>query len=145
MTHTRTDPPTIEVRMHTLQGQTPILSTESSQELLLDLERRRRILHNAAVLEAQERMRVAHIAASERPSAPLSAPNQSGHPNQEQSDQDITIDVATQRPTEPSSLDTRRPETRVQDDQRPPPSPWKPPPRDEPHSWSPRATVRRGG
>ncbi|KAI8976715.1 hypothetical protein BD414DRAFT_496333 [Trametes punicea] len=122
LTHTRRHPPTIE-------------------ELQADLERQRRVLFNAAMIQAREREEAARIAASQQQAAPhLQAPAaQTTHAPPESGPSD-SLEVS---PSEP----VRRPEQQLVREESAPeqPSPWKPPPPDEPHSWQPRVTVRRGG
>ncbi|KAI0760200.1 hypothetical protein C8Q74DRAFT_208119 [Fomes fomentarius] len=124
LTHTRPHPPTLE-------------------ELQADLERRRRIMINVAMIEARDREQAARIAGSEQPTL---APHL-----QAMSTPQGTVGSAEQAP-EPASAETQPARTGaqtlpplVQTSDRDPSSPWKPPPRDEPHSWKPAASVRRGG
>ncbi|KAI0642661.1 hypothetical protein C8Q79DRAFT_225297 [Trametes meyenii] len=119
LTHTRPHPPTLE-------------------ELHADLERQRRVLFNAALIEARDREEKARIAASELATPPVQEPLiQTSH---------VTQDHASQVPEEPPFITPvaqamSRPSEQSVSTQ---PSPWKPPPRDEPHSWQPRASVQRG-
>ncbi|OSD01483.1 hypothetical protein PYCCODRAFT_521108 [Trametes coccinea BRFM310] len=131
LTHTRKHPPTIE-------------------ELHADLERQRRVLFNAAMIEAREREEAARIAASQQ---------QNTHHVQAPAAQDDLASAATaaQAPSHQaplklenlipasgraSDVEAQSRTTEVPSEQ---PSPWKPPPRDEPHSWQPRVSVKRGG
>ena len=106
------------------------------------MERQRRILLNVAMIEAREREQAAQITAQAAAAQLLAPFPTSDHKN---------VDSVAQEP-EAASAPDRPPRTRteplqplVQTGVEDPPSPWKPPPRDEPHSWSPRASVRRGG
>ncbi|KAI0656867.1 hypothetical protein C8Q70DRAFT_1006442 [Cubamyces menziesii] len=117
LTHTRPHPPTLE-------------------ELQADLERQRRVLFNAAMIEAREREEVARVAAAQQQTVRIQAPAAEG----------VRVSAEPKRPAEMSPSETARVDTAA--DRREPateqPSPWKPPPSDEPHSWQPRAAVRRG-
>ncbi|CAL1699563.1 unnamed protein product [Somion occarium] len=126
LTHTRSHPPTY-------------------QELLADLERQRRVLQNAAMIEARER--------EAREAAQLASPSHA--PTQSPENTDTTSEA-------PSVQASSSPNARsgVSADQTPTPSkpqhstePSKPDPweaarakadGDQPQSWAPRA-VRRGG
>ncbi|KAJ8474007.1 hypothetical protein ONZ51_g7489 [Trametes cubensis] len=114
LTHTRPHPPTLE-------------------ELQADLERQRRVLFNAAMIEAREREEVARVAAAQQQTVRIQAPAAEG----------VRVSAEPKRPAEMSPSETARVDTAA--DRREPateqPSPWKPPPSDEPHSWQPRAAV----
>ncbi|KAI0327222.1 hypothetical protein GY45DRAFT_1327927 [Cubamyces sp. BRFM 1775] len=117
LTHTRHHPPTLE-------------------ELQADLERQRRVLFNAAMIEAREREEAARIAAAQQQTVQVQAPTAEG----------TGVSADPNRPAETPSSEAARIDRQA--DRREPateqPSPWKPPPPDEPHSWQPRAAVRRG-
>ncbi|KAI0676469.1 hypothetical protein C8Q78DRAFT_23825 [Trametes maxima] len=120
LTHTRPHPPSVE-------------------ELHADLERQRRVLFNAALIEARDREEKARIAASGLATPHLQAPlAQNDHATQgyppEVSQQLSPSTPAAQSVLQPSGQETVSAQS----------SPWKPPPRDEPHNWQPRASVRRG-
>ncbi|KAI0720665.1 hypothetical protein C8T65DRAFT_632320 [Cerioporus squamosus] len=129
LTHTRSHPPTLE-------------------ELQADLERQRRVRLNAAMIEARDRAQAAQIAAAEQPVVRhVEAPSrQQPRP----ADVNTTAEPAPSPQAEqdpPARTDAQLPpQARSIPDQRSDPaSPWKQPPRDEPHSWQPRASVRRAG
>ncbi|KAI0366829.1 hypothetical protein BV20DRAFT_971339 [Pilatotrama ljubarskyi] len=122
LAHTRPHPPTLE-------------------ELQADLERQRRILFNVAMIEAREREQAARIAASQQPATPhLQAPSvQKNEPPEEKAAPAQTEQRLSQpSPTEPRAASERTAPSAERA------SPWKPPPPDEPHTWQPRAAVRRG-
>ncbi|KAI9067016.1 hypothetical protein FKP32DRAFT_1621225 [Trametes sanguinea] len=135
LTHTRKHPPTIEA---------------CHRELHADLERQRRVLFNAAMIEAREREEAARIAASEQQNTPhiqapavqddhtpastaSQAPSHQAHLEHEKH-------IPASGPASDAEVPARTAEAPTQE-----PSPWKPPPRDEPHSWQPRVRIKRGG
>ena len=88
------------------------------------------------MIEAREREEAARIAAAQQQTVRIQAPAAEG----------TNISAERKHPVEMSPSETARVDTAT--DKREPateqPSPWKPPPPDEPHSWQPRAAVRRG-
>jgi|SRR5712671_1464900 len=126
-----------------MQGCTTILLSHNCQELRADLERQRRVLQNAAVIQARdqeghERARIIAAAApaiAESPS--LSTPQ--GIRTGDQGFSDVL-----ERPQPSSQIHEERKRA-----SRPSRSPELPPigkDRDwEPEAWTPQATRRRGG
>lgn len=116
------------------------------QELQADLERQRRIRLHAAMIEARDRQEAAQIVAAEQAvvrqvQAPSQQVQQSRHEGIDATLGTAPLSEAQQDPL----LRTDTPQTQtVTDQSSDQSSPWKPPPRDEPHSWQPRASVRRG-
>lgn len=148
LTHTRSHPPTYQVCDPKVWRTELDWSSHYSfflQELLADLERQRRVLQNAAMIEARER--------EAREAAQLASPSHA--PTQSPENTDTTSEA-------PSVQASSSPNARsgVSADQTPTPSkpqhstePSKPDPweaarakadGDQPQSWAPRA-VRRGG
>ncbi|RPD61250.1 hypothetical protein L227DRAFT_585561 [Lentinus tigrinus ALCF2SS1-6] len=126
LTHTRSHPPTLE-------------------ELQADLERQRRIQMYATMIEERDRQEAAQIAAAEQSvvrQVKASSQQQSRHEDSNATVGTVPLPEAQQDPRPRTDV----PQTQTVPDQRSDPSsPWKPPPRDEPHSWQPRASIRRGG
>ena len=99
------------------------------------------------MIEARVRQEAAQIAAAEQAvvrqvQAPSQQVQQSRH-----EDIDATLGTApsVSEAQQDPLLRTDMPQTQtVTDQSSDQSSPWKPPPRDEPHSWQPRASVRRG-
>ncbi|KAH9855344.1 hypothetical protein C2E23DRAFT_617651 [Lenzites betulinus] len=128
LTHTRQHAPTLE-------------------ELHADLARQRRVLFNAALIEARDREEAARIAASQQVLTPghIQAPLEQVGEAPEDTAASTTASMTATEPQNPPETTHVEPPT---DRPQPPAeqwSPWKPPPSDEPHSWQPRASVRRGG
>ncbi|EIW55209.1 uncharacterized protein TRAVEDRAFT_74104 [Trametes versicolor FP-101664 SS1] len=130
LTHTRHHPPTEE-------------------ELLADLDRQRRVLFNAAIIAARDQEEAARITASQQATvshfqaAPL---RQDAELPKGEAPKDETPAAASAaaplQPPEATSVEQKA------ERQEPPAeqfSPWKKPLSDEPHTWQPRASVRRGG
>ncbi|TBU43890.1 hypothetical protein BD309DRAFT_959565 [Dichomitus squalens] len=124
LTHTRPNPPTLE-------------------ELQADFERQRRILQNVARIEARDRAEAAQIAAEQAPTAHLQVPTQrspepstTGPKEPTNPVPRVSQDILADKALPQAQADSRLAETH---------SPWKPPPPDEPHSWQPQASIRRGG
>ncbi|KAH8987918.1 hypothetical protein EDB92DRAFT_1875029 [Lactarius akahatsu] len=127
LSHTRPDPPTLE-------------------ELQADLERQRRVLHNAAVLQARDQDERARISAASAPlvteDPPFPAPENISMVKRDE----ISQSVGAPEPPPHLSYPIDRPRQAP----RPSPDPELPPPvgkdRDwQPEAWTPQTTRRRGG
>ena len=144
MTHTRPHPPTLNVRRR--RGRTSILIADwTVQELQADLERQRRILQNVALIEARDKAEAALIAAQQAPAQHIQAPaHRASEPSTAEAiEAQEPLSEAAQTAT--SSTPVQSPKIMTRKTEEPSPSPWKPPPPDEPHSWQPKVSVKRGG
>ncbi|KAI0823005.1 hypothetical protein BC628DRAFT_633514 [Trametes gibbosa] len=124
LTHTRHHAPTLE-------------------ELHADLERQRRVLFNAALIEARDREEAARIAASQQIDTPDHFQAPSEQVNEAPKDVVAPAIMSEQLHAPEASqvgAGVEGPQPHAEQW-----SPWKPPLSDEPHSWQPRASVRRGG
>ncbi|KAI9438685.1 hypothetical protein H4582DRAFT_190507 [Lactarius indigo] len=114
LSHTRPDPPTLE-------------------ELQADLERQRRVLHNAAVLQARDQEERAHISAASVPSVtetPSPTPENIPMGKRDENSQSIGASEPPPHSSRPSP-DSELPPVRKDRD-------W------QPEAWTPQTTRRRG-
>jgi NADH dehydrogenase [ubiquinone] 1 alpha subcomplex assembly factor 2 len=115
------------------------------QELQADLERQRRVLHNAAVLQARDQEERARISAAPAPPVseiPALATTEDLHIGKR--DEDILPLEPPELPPHPSRpIDNSRQSSRSSPDSELPPvgkgRDW------QPEAWTPQATRRRGG
>ncbi|KAH9164849.1 hypothetical protein EDB89DRAFT_2116204 [Lactarius sanguifluus] len=127
LSHTRPDPPTLE-------------------ELQADLERQRRVLYNAAVLQARDQDERARISAASAPSVTEDPPFLTPENIPMMQRDETSQSVGAPEPPPHSSHPIDRPRQAP----RPSPDPELPPPvgkdRDwQPEAWTPQTTRRRGG
>ena len=121
----------------------PLLYTP--QELQADLERQRRVLHNAAVLQARDQEERARVSAGSAPSAPENPrlPTTEDIPIG-QRDEDMLLAGALEQAPHSS-----RPMDKAGQPSRPSPESELPPVGKgrewQPEAWTPQATRRRGG
>ncbi len=145
LSHTRPDPPTFEVRRHVSKSGYIIFTTLLPfQELRADLERRRRVLHNVAVLEARDQEERARISAASAPSVTENPPQSIEHIQMGKVDEGKQPVEAPEPPPHSS-----RPTDIPRHFSRPSPNSELPPiekDRDwQPQAWMPQGIRRRGG
>lgn len=146
LSHTRTAPPSLEVCSDVFEcgAVPPILLLLDRQELRADLERQRRVLQNAAIIQAKDQEERARVSA-----ASVLAGVENPHPSTSQGirtgEKDSTLSPSDILEAPPHASQTHD----INRASQPPHSPGLPPigkDRDwQPESWTPQTNRRRGG